>query len=137
MAAISLSFFYRSILRAIRLVFFLCSSNVLYVLRMKCIQVHTIIPAKNVSYTGSHKKTPIFTGRIRKWARLIADLDDGEFPMEQCRQGLIVETTPRVFRDLASRNSESFVHHVTFGECSQAFIHICWATRGWISLKGS
>ena len=62
----------------------------------------------------------------------IADLGDGVFSIEQCREGLIVERISRVFKVLAlpSETGLPFVHDVTIGECSQVFHDIPLGNQG-------
>ena len=62
----------------------------------------------------------------------IADLEDGVFSIERCREGLFVDRTSRVFSvmSLPSETGLPFVHVVSLGECSQVFHNIPLGNQG-------
>lgn len=82
-------------------------------------------------FVSGNKYEPPLTVSISFYVE-IADLEDGVFSIEQCREGLIVEMTPREFNVVAlpSETGQSFVHIVSIGECSQVFHAIPLGNQG-------
>ena len=99
---------------------------------------HEVVPTYRVGYAneagvfvaGNTYEPPLTVSM--SFCLEIADLEDGVFSIEQCRDGLLVDRISRVFSvmSLPGETGLPFVHLVTLGDCSQVFRDIPLGNQG-------